>query len=358
MMAKARSFLTFAARFASVCLVLFLFGAALSGQESRFKDTLGRAVAIPARAHRILSLQPEITRIIVALGAGERLVGIDYFIRREDHLFKIVFPEGASLPAVSKPDESVNKELVVRLSPDIVFTSPTEQQLPESIQQSLGIPVAALASMGRFEKLLEEIELVGVLTGTEKRARELTAYFQEKTKFISETIGPAPANNRLRAYLSFWSNLVRTPVFYEPVYAAGGRNVADNLLPSYLGTIGTVVTLEQVIKWNPDIILIQGSYLPRGRHVTVEGVLEDNRLGSIKAVRKKRVHYTLGFWYWWDPAGVLVETLYLARLFHPEKFSGLNIEEEGNAIFEMFYRKKDVFSALARVLNFDEWTKK
>ncbi len=358
MMAKTRSYENFAARFASVCLVVFLLNTALSGQESGFKDTLGRAVAIPSRADRILSLQPEITRIIVALGAGDRLVGIDYFIRREDHLFRIVFPEGASLPAVSKPDESVNKELVVRLNPDIVFTSPTEQQLPESIQRSLEIPVVALASMGRFDKLLKEIEFVGTLTGTEKRARELTAYFQEKTKFISETIGPVPAEFRPEAYLSFWSNLVRTPVFYEPVNAAGGKNVAENLLPSYLGTIGTVVNLEQVIKWNPDIILIQGSYLPGGRHITVEGVLEDNRLGSIKAVRDERVHYTLGFWYWWDPAGVLAETLYLARLFHPGKFSGLNIEEEGNAIFEMFYGKKDVFSVLARVLNIDEWTKK
>lgn len=358
MMAKARCFSIFAACFALVFLVLSLSKAALSGQDARFKDSLGRAVAIPRRADRILSLQPEITRIIVALGAGKRLVGLDYFIRREDHLFKIVFPEGSSLPAVSKPDESVNKELVVRLSPDIVFTSPTEQQLPESIQQSLGIPVVALASMGRFERLLEEIELVGVLTGTEGRARELIAYFKEKTNSISETISPVLANYRPKTYLAFWSNLMRTPVFYEPVNAAGGRNIAESLLPSYLGTIGTVVALEQIIKWDPDIILVQGSYLPRDRHVTVEGILRDDRLGSIEAVRNERVYYTLGFWYWWDPAGVLAETLYLAKLFHPEEFNGLDIEKEGNEIFETFYRKKDVFSALMKVLNFDEWTKK
>ncbi len=356
MMARALRGTIFAACFMPACLFLFFSAGALSAQDAPFKDALGRAVAIPPQADRILSLQPEITRIIVALGAGTRLVGIDYFIRREDHLFKIVFPEGASLPAVSKPDESVNKELVVRLNPDIVFTSPTEQQLPESIERSLGIPVAALASMGRFEELLKEIEFVGVLTGTEERARELVAYFKDRISSISEAVGEELADSRPEAYLSFWSNLLRTPVFYEPVRVAGGKNVAENILPSYLGTIGTIVTVEQVIKWNPDVILIQGSYLPRDRHVTVEGVLGDNRLGSIRAVRNKRVYYTLGFWYWWDPAGVLAETLYLAKLFHPDKFSGLNIEKEGNAIFEMFYRKKDVFSSLMRILNFNEWT--
>jgi iron complex transport system substrate-binding protein len=358
-------FLERAARLIFLCYVLSvssliipLSGAVSQSQKSTIKDNLGRTVAIPPRADRILSLQPEITRIIVALGAGERLVGVDYFIRRDDHLFKIVFPPGARLPAVSKPDESVNKELVVKLDPDIIFTSPTEQQVPDSIQRSLGIPVAALASLGRFDRLLEEIELVGALTGFEGRARALVRYFKEKIEFISGSIGPVTEAERPRTYLTFWSSLARTPVFYEPVNTAGGMNVAQSLLPSYLGTIGTVITLEQIVKWDPDIILVQGSFLPRERQVTVEGILGDSRLGSVKAVRNNRVHYTLGFWYWWDPAGVLAETLYLAGLFHPDKFGGLDLEQEANAIFEVFYGKKDVFTALAKVLDFHEWTKK
>jgi len=321
-------------------------------------DNLGRSVSVPARADRILSLQPEITRIIVALGAGERLVGVDYFIRRDDHLFGLVFPPGARLPAVSQPDESVNKELVVQLNPDIIFASPTELQVPDSIQRSLGIPVAALASLGRFDGLLEEIELVGRLIGNQNRARELVLYFRHKIELISGKIGRLAEAEKPRVYLAFWSSLIRTPVFYEPISAAGGQNVAADLLPSRLGTIGTVVSLEQIIQWNPDIILVHGSYLPQDRQVTVEGILGDRRLSSVRAVRDRKVFYTLGFWYWWDPAGVLAETLYLARLFHPEKFAGLDFEHEGNAIFEVFYGKKGAFSELLNILDFHEWTKK
>jgi iron complex transport system substrate-binding protein len=333
-------------------------GAVLPSQSQAIKDNLRRTVAVPLRVERILSLQPEITRILVALGAADRLVGVDYFIGRDDHLFKILFPGGTRLPVVSMPDESVNKELIVRLDPDIIFTSPTELQVPDSIQRSLGIPVAALASMGSFDGLLKEIELVGALTGLEERAGELGRYFREKIRFITESIGPLVPEDKPRTYLAFWSSLVRTPVLYEPVQAAGGKNVADNLLPPRLGTIGTVITVEQILKWNPDIILIQGSFLPRERQVTVEGVLGDTRLASVRAIRAGRVHYTLGFWYWWDPAGVLAETLYLARLFHPEKFGRLDLEQEGNAIFEMFYKKKDIFTDLMRYLDFHEWTEK
>jgi iron complex transport system substrate-binding protein len=333
-------------------------GALFPSQGQTIKDSLRRTVAVPLRVERILSLQPEITRILVALGAADRLVGLDYFIGRDDHLFKILFPGGTRLPVVSMPDESVNKELIVRLDPDIIFTSPTELQVPESIQRSLGIPVAALASMGSFDGLLKEIELVGALTGLGERAGELGRYFREKIRFITESIGPLDPKDRPKTYLAFWSSLVRTPVFYEPVQAAGGRNVADNLLPSHFGTIGTIITLEQVIKWDPDVILIQGSFLPSERQVTVEGVLADKRLGSITAIKQRRVHYTLGFWYWWDPAGVLVESLYLARLFHPEKFGRLDLEKEGNAIYKMFYKKPEVFTKLMRFLDFHEWTEK
>ncbi|MFZ2052600.1 MAG: ABC transporter substrate-binding protein [Candidatus Aminicenantales bacterium] len=330
--------------------------AARPGQKPGLKDTLGRNVAIPPRAERILSLQPEITRILIALGAGERLVGLDYFVKRNDHLFKIIFPSGAQLPVVSQPDDSVNKELIVRLDPDVIFCSPTEQQVPDSIERSLGIPVAAVASMGRFDKLLEEIELVGALTGSKERAGELVRYFRQKVQFITDSIGPLREEEKPVVYLTFWSSLIRTPVFYEPVNTAGGRNVAENMLPSYFGTIGTIINIEQILKWDPEIILIDGNFLPGERQVTVEGVSSDARLRSVRAVRSKKVYYTFGFWYWWDPAGVLAETLYLARLFHPEKFGRLDLEKEGNAIFETFYRKKNIFSTLLKTLDFDDWT--
>jgi iron complex transport system substrate-binding protein len=271
-------------------------------------------------------------------------------------LFKVIFPEGVNLPVVSQPDESVNKELIIRLKPDVIFCSPTEQQVPDSIERSLSIPVAALASMGRFDRLLDEIALVGALTGREERAGELVSYFRRKIQFIRDSISPLPEEKKPRAYLAFWSSLVRTPVFYEPVNTAGGRNVAENLLPSYFGTIGTVINLEQVLKWDPDIILIQGNYPPGERQVTVEGVSADPRLQSVRAVRTKRIIYTFGFWYWWDPAGVLAETLYLARLFHPDKFSRLDLKKEGDAIFEIFYKKENVFSSLLETLDFDDWT--
>lgn len=335
----------------------FIFSASkIDSKEIKIKDSLHREVCIPPRVERILSLQPEITRIIISLGGGQRLVGIDYFLPRFDILSKIVFPPIEQLPVVSASNESVNVERILQLNPDVIFSSPSESQIHEVLDEKTGRPVVALSSMGRFEMLLREIKLVGEVIGAQERASELVHYFKKNTETIQNSVEAIPREERPRVYLAFWSSLTKTPISYEPVTTAGGINLAEDLLPANLGTVGTVINIEQIVKWNPDVILIHGNYLPQERVPTVEEVLNDPRLNSVQAVRDKKVYYTYGFWYWWDPAEVLIETLYLSRLFYPEKFDHLNLEKKGNAIFKNFYRIDNGFTRLCRILKCHEWT--
>lgn len=320
------------------------------------RDHLEREVHIPNQAERVLSLQPEITRIVVALGG--RLVGKDYFMANQDYLFHLIYPEGKRLPVVSISSETVNMEMILKLRPDVIFASPSEFRVPEGIQRKTRIPVLALASMGRFDQLLEEIQMVGRILRREDRANELTGYFRQRLASIRQKIESTKVASDMtpQVYLSFWSSLTKTPIHYEPVDIAGGRNLGQGLLPAFAGSVGTAVNIEQIIKWDPDIILIHGSYAPAKREVTVENVLNDRRLRSLKAVQQKRVFYTFGFWYWWDPALVLTETLYLAKLFYPNLFRGMNIEEEGNAIFKKFYGLDKGYSSVCRILNCRDWS--
>lgn len=338
--------------------ILLISAGALEAMETGgivITDDLRRKVVFPAKVERVISLEPEITRIIVALGAGERLVGIDFFLRHHDHLFPVLFPRSKSLPVVSNQGQELNYELALRLRPDVIFSSPSEFRMTESIERKMRRPVAALASRGKFDDLLREIELLGRIFGREERAAELDAYFRGRMEAVRTAAPDAGGRGKPSVYLSFWGSLIRTPVAYEPVDAAGGRNLAAGLLPSQLGAAGTTVPVEQILLWDPDVILVQGNYPPGERSVTVEGILGDPRFSSLRAVRDKRVHYTFGFWYWWDPALVLVETLYLARLFDPGRFPDFDLAEEGDRIFKTFYGTEGAFSALCRTLKCHEW---
>lgn len=327
-----------------------------TGRGYEIVDSLGRKVAVPAKVERIISLEPETTRIIIALGAGDRLVGIDFFLRHYDHIFPLVFPEGGRLKVVSNQGQELHYEQALRLRPDIVFASPSEFGAVAAIGSKLRVPVAVLASMGRFAGLYEEIEMLGRVLGREERAGALVAYLRSRLEEAAGAASMTPPEKRPSVYLAFWGSLVRTPVAYDPVEAAGGRNVAAGLLPDYLGSPAATVSIERILVWDPDVILVQGSYLPAERRVTVEGILRDPRLASLKAVRTGRVGYTFGYWYWWDPALVLVETIYLSRLFNPENAAAGDLFRAGDEIFREVYGTAGVFSALCRVLKCHEWT--
>jgi len=343
---------------AALFIGLVLCGSAAAAGEIQDRrtivDNLGRTVALPSHLERVLSLQPEISRIIVALGAAGRLVGIDHFLRAEDPLFRIIAPGSDSLPLVSMADYNVNMELVLRLAPEAIFGGPEDKSVVEALQSKTGIPTIALASQGRYDRLLEEISLLGAILGRSERAAELIAYFRAEIEAIRRTV-QASSEPRPRVYLAFWGSPTRTPVHYEPVDAAGGTNVAENLLPSFLGTLIANVNFERLLAWNPDVILVHGNYPARRRAVTTGLFLSDGRLSTVPAVRDRRVHYTLGFWNWWDPAAVLVETAYLARLFHPGLFPAADWKVRADAVFKKFYGIDRIFAALSESIGCAEW---
>ena len=268
-------------------------------------------------------------------------MGVDYFMLKQDPLFPIIFPPGRNLPAVSNTPEDMNFETVMKLEPDIIFVSPTERQMVDALQIKTGKPVVAIASMGRFEKLIEEMELLGRLLDREERASRLADFFRRRVEEVLRKTSSLSQAEKPRVYLSFWGSLARTPIDYEPVDTAGGINCAAGILPAHAGTINTVVQIEKLIEWKPDIILVQGNYKPAERAVTVEDIIGDKRLGSVPAVKMRRVFYTFGFWYWWDPAEVLVETVHLAGLFHPDLFGRIDLEKEGNEIFRGILRRRE-----------------
>ena len=319
------------------------------------KDSLDRTVAVPAKVKRIVSIQPEITRLVVALGAGDDLVGIDYTMRLHDHLFKHIYPRESSLSLVSMAENNVNLETVVSLKPDIIFASPFERQIVDAIQRKTKIPVVALASLGDVAKLADELQLVGRILGRARRAEELRAYFTGALGLIRDRLKDLPREAKPRVYLSFWGSLTRTPIHYDPVEIAGGLNLAEKIMPDVLGSVGTMIKIEQLILWDPDMILIHGNYLPKERAVTVESVLKDPRLASLRSVKSKKVFYTFGFWNWWDLAEVQLETEYLARLFHPDRFPEFDLGRRGDAIYKKFYGLDDGFAKLSAILRCDEW---
>jgi ABC-type Fe3+-hydroxamate transport system substrate-binding protein len=122
------------------------------------------AEAAEPPAQRIVSMNPSLTAILLALGAEERLVGIDDRSAREEARL-------AGLPTVGGLFNP-SLESVVALAPDRVVLVPSAQQRDlRARMQALGIEVLELPNI-TLEELLGSIEALGELVDRREAAAE------------------------------------------------------------------------------------------------------------------------------------------------------------------------------------------
>ena len=199
----------------------------------------------PAVAKRVVSLNPSLTRILVAIGARDALVGIDDYSARAE-------PSVADLPRVGGL-YAPSLEAVVALAPDLVVLVPSvEQQAFRTRLEQLGLSVLALAGDPvRFDGVLAAIETLGRRTGHDAEARARVAAIREARDAVRRATARLP---RLRAVLV----LQREPLFVvgrgsfldEMLRIAGAEN-----LGAALGDPWPRASLEWLVAQAPEVLL-------------------------------------------------------------------------------------------------------
>jgi len=201
------------------------------------------AAGMPARARRVVSLNPSLTAILLALGARESLVGVDDRSSREE-------ASVASLPTVGGLFDT-SLEAVVALAPDVVVLVPSDEQ--RDLRARLGvldIEVLALPNI-TLDELLGSIETLGRLVGRREAAgARVGAIRAALARSERAHAGRTPP----RAVLA----LQREPLFVVGagsyldalLRAAGAANAAAELAGPY-----PRAGLEWLIAARPDVIL-------------------------------------------------------------------------------------------------------
>ncbi len=324
-------------------------GLIISGEEDRIVliDRAGRTVTVDKPVERIVTLFPAVMRVVVHLGGVDRIVGVSS--RTVDYADNMIvvqaYPEIRELTDVGNYNNP-NQEVILSLDPDVIIAYSSD--VADSIENNLGIPVVCInpsptgneynAPGGPFETW----RLVGFVIDEEDRAEELIAYCQEKFDDIGDVTSNIPESEKPTVYFCHSqgaTDITRAVTSYDPIDIAGGVNLAKDLVSAEeqeeLSTVVLDVSKERIIDWNPEIILIHS--FSKDPVNSVDKVLSDPTLQTVRAVKEGRVYYTKGWYIGWDPASGLAETFYMAKLFHPEEFADMDLEAEGNEILKMFY---------------------
>jgi iron complex transport system substrate-binding protein len=323
-------------------------------------DAADRTVTINMPIERTLAAGNTFqdVRTICALGAADKIVGMcDYFYELDWEDYFVVlqkaYPELLELPSIGD-SYTPSIESIASLEPDLVIASNPE--LANTIQETTNIPTVYADYTSALTLEFEYYKFMGYVLGEQERADELSSYLNEKIAKVSEVTSDIPDDEKPKVYLAFWTfmgAITYTPFVYAPVEVAGGINVAEDVLPGLGGPLMWQVSKEQIIAWNPDIILLHCAGGPL--LFSINDVLSDPDLQSVSAVQNETVYSTTGFSWGWDPATGVNECFYMAKLFHPEEFADVDVGTVGNEIFEEVYGTDGLWTEITEKCNLKTW---
>lgn len=303
-------------------------------------DSAGRSVEVPYPLESVVVLWSNPAKEMRALGAVERIVGMDQSTK--DEVDKGTLPELAEVPVVGTQEEP-NYERIAELKPDVVIClSAGYPPEPDEIQKKLdpfGIKVVGL-DFYRTEAWFDEIEILGEMLGTTAEAEEYMDFFRGYYDRINETQATIPDSEQKTVYFEG----ARTYLTYggagygsgipNMIRAAGGKD----LYPER-SELAFEVNPEDVAGRNPDVIF-KGT--PLGWNAENAGEFEALRneimsrpeLAKTTAVQNGDV-YVISF----DVAGGAGKKfgpVFLARTLYPEKFQDMDPTEFYREYLERF----------------------
>lgn len=302
-------------------------------------DDTGDKVTVPKNVQRIADGFPNHPELLTMLGAGDKIVGTITTPEGLPWLYK-VNPKMNNAKIVFSAEDTVNLEELVNVKPDVVFVEGEgkDNKLRREITGAK-IPVVQI-SFSSFKDMKKSVKLTGSVLGSTgvKLAQKYDDYFDSKYNKITSTTSQIPDSQRPKVlHLTSINPLVvdgTDTIMDEWIKTAGGVNAAT------VKGGNKQVSLEQIISWNPDYIII-GKEHSNGFATTVtpESLENNPQWQQINAIKNKKVYMNPMGAFLWDRFGQdeVLQIQWAAKLLHPDKFTDLNISDAVKDFYKTFF---------------------
>lgn len=228
-----------------------------SSSAYQVTDDLGHTIAPQHPPRRIVSLAPNLTETLFALGSGDKVVGVTEYCDYP--------PEAQRLPVVGGLTDP-NLERILELRPDLVVMSGSGNMRSDYERlTSAGIPVfvSKTKSLGTILSLITRL---GVLTDCTAAADSILEGITETRDSIAATVFQNPPP-RVLLLVSIRPLIAAGPGTYldELISLCNGENIAPHTTAAY-----PIMNREEVLRQDPDIILMTSDIAPNNNDMTTE----------------------------------------------------------------------------------------
>jgi iron complex transport system substrate-binding protein len=272
--------------------------------ERELTDEIGRKVQVPQEANRIVSLAPNLTEIIFALGDGNHLAG--------DTDFCDYPSEALRKPHVGGP-VNPNMEEIAALMPDVVLATSINRRETVSALDHIGLPVF-VTDPHTVEEMIATVEHIGGALGVEKSASAVAEDLRGRLADLDRRLaGAAPR----RVLFVVWTNPLisvgRGTFIADALRRAGARSVVDTKAE------WPRVSLEEMVRLQPEVLVFASAHAGDTQH-DIDALRTRPGWRNLTAVQRGDVVVVSDAIN--RPAPRMVDAIErLARALHPEAFT-------------------------------------
>ncbi len=314
-------------------------------------DRTGREVRVPTHPKHVACLFGPSYEKLLALGAADRVAIIPNLALPWNYQ---LHPGLKEIPVIGNY-AAPNVEQLMAMGVDLVIYHPFTKQIQRLSASGLPVVVAndgrqrPSTLKGFITDWYDQIRFYGDVLGGQAKATadSYCDYVDKRIQRVLAVTRTIPSTQRPRVFYicgqvqGISNTQSRFSTAYWLVDAAGGSMLTHDDAAYFV-----TVTTEELIAWNPDIIIV--STAP-----STDAITKDPRLRSIAAVRNQHVVMSpQGLFYWSHfSSESFLCILFLAKQLHPDRFAHIDLKQELKAYYQTFYHYSLTEDETRRILN-------
>ena len=209
-------------------------------------DEAGRRVEIPADVKRVISLAPNLTEIVFALGRGDQLAG--------DTDFCDYPPAATQKPHVGGP-VNPNFEQIVALKPDLILAGSINRRETVEALYRLGLPVYYIADPHSVDEMVSSVEHIGEVLHAQESAGALARDLRERLSILDRRLaGATPRRVLFVVWLDPLTSVGRGTFIADALRHAGAQSVVDT------ATEWPHIGLEEIVRLQPEFLVFAAAH--------------------------------------------------------------------------------------------------
>lgn len=209
-------------------------------------DDLGRKVKLPVKIQRAVSLAPNLTENVFAIGAGDKLIGVTTYCN---------YPAEAN--KIQKIGDTLNPniETIISLKPDVVFVS-TASQLEAFINQLEKQNISVfVTNPSNVEGIYQSLLQLGDVLGENEKAKNLVVSLKKRAEDVeARTISSKDLKTFVQISKEPLFTIGKTSFITDIIGRAGGISVTENVNEPY-----PKFSKETALALQPEAIVLSDS---------------------------------------------------------------------------------------------------